>query len=177
MANHHASICRVKISCRKCHRKQNTLLHYDQKFFQDSEDSTADANNTKISDSVCAAGFQNRVNASGSPISKVVPVNVWFNGFSKQVSTYTFIDEGSSVNFCSERCEKFRSSNHCHSCETGDQKCYISNDKRVSCIVIQGLGESSAFVVPDVFVVDEVVDVSSSIPANRMAHAFSRCNA
>ena len=45
-------------------------------------------------------------------------------------------------------------------------------DKRVSCIAIQGLGESSAFVVPDAFAVNEVVDVSSSIPTNKMAHAF-----
>ena len=173
LVGHHASSCRVKISCRRCHRKHNTLLHYDQESFQDSEDSATNTGNTEKADSVCAAGFRNRVNASGSPIFKVVPVNVWFKDSSKQVSTYAFIDEGSSVNLCSERLVKrlglLVTATHV---ELVTSNATSLMDKRVSCIAIQGLGESSAFVVPDAFVVNEVVDVSSSIPTNKMAHAF-----
>ena len=159
--------------CRRCHCKHNTLLHYDQESFQDSEDSATNAGNTEKADSVCAAGFRNRVNASGSPIFKVVPVNVWFKDSSKQVSTYAFIDEGSSVNLCSERLLKRLglpvTATHV---ELVTSNATSLMDKRVSCIAIQGLGESSAFVVPHAFVVNEVVDVSSSIPTNKMAHAF-----
>ena len=45
-------------------------------------------------------------------------------------------------------------------------------DKKVDCLGIQGFEEASAFLVKDAFVVDEVVDVSASIPTNKLAHMF-----
>ena len=62
---------------------------------------------------------------------------------------------------------------HCGDpCEACYQQCDVPPEEKGKNLAIPGIKELAAFLFPDAFVVDEVVDVSSSIPTNQMAQAF-----
>ena len=125
---------------------------------------------------VCAASSRTNLSgdASGSAIFKVVPVKVWAHDPGDYVLTYAFIDEGSSVNMCSDRLAKRLGL----SPSATNARLLTSNavsvmDRKVSDLAIQGVNEVEAFKVKDAFVVDEVVDVSCSIPTDELIQGYS----
>ena len=98
-------------------------------------------------------------------ICKVLPVKVWLTDSSNAISTHAFIDERSSVNMCSESfVERIGAKQE----ECDVELCTmirISREKKmVKRLVIQGIAEQAAFVVKDVLIMDQMVDVRWSIP-------------
>ena len=115
---------------------------------------------------VCDAGAKRQPSAheEGPAIFKVLPVKVWASNPEKPILTYGFIDEGSNVNLCSEKLAKRLGV----PLTATNAQLITSNaisvmDQKVKSLAIQGVHESMAFMVKDAFVVEEVVDVSSSI--------------
>ena len=93
---------------------------------------------------VCAASSRTNLSgdASGSAIFKVVPVKVWAHDPGDYVLTYAFIDEGSSVNMCSDRLAKRLGL----SPSATNARLLTSNavsvmDRKVSDLAIQGVNE------------------------------------
>lgn len=119
-------------------------------------------------------------NVSSAPkqtIFKVVPVRVWVNDPSKHVQTYAFIDEGSSVNICSKSLVNKLGL----SVKEGKMALVTANavsmqNKKVESLTIQGILESSAFHLQETLVMDEVVDVSASIPSDSLTASYAHLN-
>ena len=104
---------------------------------------------------------------------KVVPVKIWARNPSTYVLTYLFIDEGSCVNMCSlslvERLgvAMCKSSVQLLTCNATSMV-----DKKVDFMALQGVKENSIFAVHNAQVVEEIVDVSSSVPSKELSIAY-----
>jgi len=120
----------------------------------------------------CAASSSSS-GMSGRAFFKVVPVKVWADDADKFVYTYAFIDEGSNVNMCSQRLvEELNLTVSSTNVELLTSGATVTMQKRVDLLGIQGINEPSAFSLQNAFVVDEVVDVSSSIPTPNIVQAY-----
>ena len=191
LPGHRVSNCCLRITCRKCNQKHNTLLH--PVFEPDSHETGVSKSRPAGSDDreevgdsiqpICAATSSGRsVEPYRHTIFKVVPVKVWAEN-TDCVQTYAFIDEGSSVYMCSASLvERLGVPMTATNVELVSSNAISVMDKKVDCLGIQGFEEASAFLVKDAFVVDEVVmaffvvdevvDVSASIPTSKLAHMF-----
>ena len=99
---------------------------------------------------------------------------MWANDPGEHVLTYAFIDEGSNINMCSSHLAKWLGV----STSATNVKLLTSNtisvlDRKIDDLVIQGVNELEAFRVREAFVVDNVVDVSSSTPTNDLVQRHS----
>ena len=111
LPGHRVVQCRLKMTCRKCGRRHNSLLHWESRSHEISNEQSStsvradEKGNPDVSSRVCATTYENeRASAkSMGEILKVVPVKVWSANPSNCVSTYAFIDEGSNINMCSSR--------------------------------------------------------------------------
>ena len=173
LSGHKVSNCNVKVSCRKCNKKHNTLLHIEGSAFSGSSTSThsSEQNESVLAPVASCAASSSKM--SGKAFFKVVPVKVWANNVDKFVYTYAFIDEGSNVNMCSQRLvEDLNLPVSYTNVELITSGSTAIMHKRVGSLGIQGINESSAFSIQNAFVVDEVVDVSSSIPTPEIVQAY-----
>ena len=107
-------------------------------------------------------------------ILKTVPVKVWYNDPTKYECTYAFIDEGSSVNLCAADLAKrlgvpFNYGN----VELQTTNAVTTIKQKVQDLAVQGIEESSAFQIKDALILNEIVDVNSSIPTNELASPYS----
>ena len=183
LSGHRVSQCRVKIVCRKCSKRHNTLHHWDwqpqgplEKIVAVS--STEEREIEQDSGSVvCAATQQDDCFSSlggVSSILKVVPVKVWANDPGEHVLTYAFIDEGSNINMCSSHLAKrLGVSTSATNVQLLTSNAISVLDRKIDDLVIQGVNELEAFRVGEAFVVDNVIDVSSSIPTNDLVQRHS----
>ena len=107
-------------------------------------------------------------------IFKIVPVKVWYNDPTKYECTYAFIDEGSSVNLCAaDLAKRPRVPINCGNVELQTTNAVTTIKQKVQDLAVQGIEETSAFQIRDALIVDEIVDVNSSIPTNELASPYS----
>ena len=157
------------------------MLHWESRSHEisDEQSSTSlraeERENSDASSRVCAATYENdRASAkSMGAILKVVPVKVWSANPINCVNTYAFIDEGSNINMCSSRLADRLGV----PISATNVKLLTSNaesvlDRKIESLMVQGIDELERFKVKEAFVVDEVVDVRSSIPTNDLVQRF-----
>ena len=177
LAGHRVSNCQSKLSCRKCSRKHNTLLHEER-----SRNGAGELSNVSSSVQPKRDDSDNEGSvraASSAPkfkrrsILKVVPVKVWVDDPGKFTHTYAFIDEGSTVNMCSaDLVKRLGMPVLATNVELVTSNSTSVMTKKVDRIGIQGMDEPSSFWVKDAF----VVDVSSSIPTQELVQTFPHLN-
>ena len=157
------------------------MLHWESRSHEISNEQSSTSlradkrENSDASSSVCAATYENdRASAkSMGAIFTVVPVKVWPANSSNCVSTYAFIDEGSNIKMCSSRLADRLGI----PISATNVKLLTSNaesvlDQKIDNLMVQGIDELERFKVKEAFVVDEVVDVRSSIPTNDLVQRF-----
>ena len=181
LPGHRVVQCRLKMTCRKCGRRHNSLLHWESRSHEISNEQSStslradERENPDASSRVCAATYENDWASAKSmgAIFKVVSVKVWSANSSNCVSTYAFIDEGSNINMCSSRLADRLGI----PISATNVKLLTSNaesvlDRKIDSLMVQGINELERFKVKEAFVVDEVVDVQSSIPTNDLVQRF-----
>ena len=122
--------------------------------------------------SACSA--TSRSNLFDRTIFKVVPVKVWASNPSYCVYTHAFIDEGSGVNMCSASLTR--------QLEIEVKDCDVElwttngvsreNKMAVEPMSIKGIVEDSSFEVKDALIVEDIVDVSWSIPGKELSEGY-----
>ena len=84
MQDHRAVNCRSKLSCRKCGKRHNTLLHFESKQNSEcilvlkesvSDEETCSSNSIDSAKNLCAATSLSKF--PGRSFFKVVPVKKW----------------------------------------------------------------------------------------------------
>ena len=170
---HRVAHCSSKISCLKCNKRHNTLLHDDP--LMEPTDGLPDSGEqvSMSEDQGLVSTAHDSSQAMQQTIFKVVPVKVWVDSTTKAVQTYAFIDEGSSINICS----KGLVTKLGLPIRNGKMALVTANavtihTEKVDNLTIQGLFEASAFQLQETLVMDEVVDVSASIPTNDLAKSY-----
>ena len=97
---HISKVCRKRITCTKCGLKHPTVLHIPQK----EKDKDSDQAERKSEVSVDSALMSSGLTGAGDHDCKlpIVPVQVKSKKGSKIVTTYAFLDPGSTAVFCTE---------------------------------------------------------------------------
>ena len=177
--DHRVSKCLLRISCRECGKRHNTLLHLEHKATFKDQPSNQDlilherASIPDASANVYGVNAAASVGLSGKSFFKIVPVKVWARNPERFVYTYAFIDEGSNVNMCSEDLvKKLGVSVSASKVELVTSNATSLINTKVDGFGIQGVDEPSAFFVKDALVVKELVDVSSSIPTREIIQNY-----
>ena len=98
---------------------------------------------------------------------------MWLLDPTKYECTYAFIDEGSSVNLCAAGLTKRLGIPISH----GSVELHTTNtvtvvNNKIHDRAIQGIEESSAFNLKEALILDEIVDVSASIPTEKLARQY-----
>ena len=154
------------------HFQANESADRQEKFPSTSESS--ESGNQPAESVLSASTSSKRGNRTvGQTIFKVVPVKVWFSDPSKYECTYAFIDEGSSVNLCAAGLAKRLGI----PISQGSVELHTTNavtvvNKKIHDLAIQGIEESSAFNLKEALIMDEIVDVSASIPTEKLARQY-----
>ena len=175
---HRIAECRSKLTCHQCGRKHNTLLHFQANESADHQEKSpstleSSASGNQPAESVLSASTSSKQGnrTVRRTIFKVVPVKVWFSDPSE--CTYAFIDEGSSVNLCGAGLAKRLGIPISHeSVELHTTNAVTVVNKKIHDLAIQGIEESSAFNLKEALIMDEIVDVSASIPTEKLAHQY-----
>ena len=103
----------------------------------------------------------------------MVSVKVWLNNPAEHVCTYAFIDEGSSVSLCSRNLENrlgvpiIQSNAELHATNA-----VTTVNSMVQRLTVKRIKEVSAFQINDALIMDEIVDVSSSIPSSDLIKSY-----
>ena len=92
---HISKQCRKRLSCSKCHRKHPTVLHREP---------VPDVEQPERSTMVCDTLVSSGLTGAGDQDCKlpIVPVQVKSKMGSKSITTYAFLDQGSTAVFCTE---------------------------------------------------------------------------
>ena len=122
--------------------------------------------------SACSA--TSRSNLFDQTIFKVVPVKVWASSPSHCIYTHAFIHEGSGVNICSASLIRQLG------IEVKDSDVELwttngvswENKMAVEPMSIKGIVEDSSFEVKDALIVEDIVDVSWSIPRKELTEGY-----
>ena len=177
---HRITECRSKLTCHECGRKHNTLLHFQANESADRQEKSpltsesSESGNQPAESVLSASASSKRGNRTvRQTIFKVVPVKVWFSDPSKYECYYAFIDEESSVNLCAAGLAKRLDIPISH----GRVELHTTNavtvvNKKIHDLAIQGIEESSAFNLKEALIMDEIVDVSASIPTEKLARQY-----
>ena len=99
---HLSKHCKRRLTCQKCNRSHPTILHidYPEATTQNPQPKTSDTKDTSISSALVSAG---EVVGTGKDCAlAIVPVRVKVDKGDKFISTYAFLDPGSSATFCTE---------------------------------------------------------------------------
>ena len=108
---HRAVSCSLSFSCHTCKRRHHSLPHDESMSVEPAEKSQNARMDPALAKEETSHGLmsacsipsgKNVCPSFNRTIFKVVPVKVWLTDSSNAVSTHAFIDEGSSVNMCSE---------------------------------------------------------------------------
>ena len=104
--------------------------------------------------------------SNGQTIFKVVPVRVWVDDSSRAINTYAFIDEGSSVSLCATSLANRLglTPKNADNVELVTINAVTTITKKLDPVFIKGMSETAVFLVQEALIVDNVVNVSSSIP-------------
>ena len=173
LAGHRVLYCRSKLTCRKCNQKHNTLLHEHWAETGVSR-SQEEEDNQEKGDQLQLCTASNTAKSIPRAILKVVPVKAWVKDPANFTQTYAFIDEGSTVNMWSADLVRRLGVSVCATkVELVTSNSTSLMTKKADWFGICGLGESSSFQVKDAFVVDQVVDVSSSILTQELVQYFA----
>ena len=157
------------------------MLHWESRSHEISNEQSSTSlradkrENPDASSRVCAATYENdRASAkSMGAIFKVVPVKVWSANSSNCVSTYAFIDEGSNINMCSSRlADRLEIPISATNVKLLTSNAESVLDRKIDSLMVQGIDDLKRFKVKEAFVVDEVVDLRSSIPTNDLVQRF-----
>ena len=181
---HRVFDCKSKISCRECGGRHHTLLHIKQVTSEVSNrtesepggmrSELADDRTSVVSASTSLKKSSKKRDSVKQTIFKIVPVKVWYNDPTKYECTYAFIDEGSSVNLCAaDLAKRLRVPINCGNVELQTTNAVTTIKQKVQDLAVQGIEETSAFQIKDALIVDEIVDVNSSIPTNELASPYS----
>ena len=123
-----------------------------------------------------SAGINNSkglVDSTRRTIFKVVPVKVWLNDPAEHVCTYAFIDEGSSVSLCSrDLVNRLGVPIIQSNVELHTTNAVTTVNSMVQRLAVKGMEEVSAFQINDALIMDEIVDVSSSIPSSDLIKSY-----
>ena len=173
--------CIVKMTCRKCGRQHNFLLHWKSRLHEISNERPSTSLRADFKKSRC--DFKNILKSceneqssakSMGAILIVMPVKVWSANSRTCISTYAFIDAGRNINMCSSqlanRLEVPTSATNVKLLTSNAESVL---DQNIESLMVQGIDELGRFKVKEVFVVHEVVDVRSSTPTNDLVHCFS----
>ena len=176
---HRVAQCKVTIRCSKCNKKHNTLLHVEfEKYHKGSTSGSLaeESNETGVevgNPEVCASNnIERRQNVNPS-IFKVVPVEVCGEDPHKCICTYAFIDEGSNVNLCSSSlAERLGISMAATNVKLMTSNAVSVLTHKVDNLIVRGVNEPESFSIKEALVVDQVVDVSDSIPTDKMVERY-----
>ena len=106
-------------------------------------------------------------------IFEVVPVKVWSTNASNCVSTYVFVDNGFNINMSSSQlADRLGVATLATNVKLMTSNAESVFDRKIESFMVQGIDELERFKVKEAFVVDEVVDVRSSIPTNNLVQRF-----
>ena len=160
-SKHARNICRCSQNCKICNRPHHTLLHTDE--------TTAPANRAKQNHRDGASqtvAFVKSValKTNAGVRLMVAPVRVFTKDGSRFVDTHCFLNNGSQVNICSQRLmDKLRA----NSANVKQKITGIAGSREmISSLVslrVKGLNESATFSLPEVLVMKDLPDISSSI--------------
>ena len=179
---HKVTDCKMKASCKDCGKRHHNLLH--AKASQEADEASSSASSSSESQSKgpekvvsASAGINNSkglVDSTRRTILKVVPVKAWLNDPAEHVCTYAFIDEGLSVSLCSrDLANRLGVPIIQSNVELHTNNAVTTVNSMVQRLAVKGIEEVSAFQINDALIMDEIVDVSSSIPSSDLIKSYS----
>ena len=166
---HISSFCRLNSSCtiKDCKRKHHTLLHRDFANCSSSEANPAPSTNNSLPDTKRSVHFASCDN--GSVFLNVVPVKVFYKD--KAITTYAFLDQGSTTTLCDKTLFKhlgIEGENVSIALTTVNKKdeCYESQKASLS---LSGLHDNEVVELQEVFSVDVLpIKPNNSLTVNEL---------
>ena len=166
---HASKDCKSSYKCKHCNKLHHTLLHRNP-----TNQNQTSNHNTKRDSSNQTQNTSENANVASAAVHtihkvrlKVVPVVVWGRKNNTKVETYAFLDEGSDTTFCTKRLiNKLGIAGKEISCNvTGMNGTQMLHGNIVT-LSIKGINEENAINIDNVFAVDKIPEVTSSIPTN-----------
>ena len=178
--------CKSKISCCDCGKRHHTLLHLERSNSETNTSSHSESSKPSVlnNDDVdqfaaISASTSFKKNSLGSgftkqTIFKVVPVKVWHNDSANYECTYASIDEGSNVNLCAASlASRLGVPISQRNVELMTTNAISTIKHKVNDLAVLGIDESSMFRINEALIMDEIVDVNSSISTKELASLYS----
>ena len=179
---HKVTDCKIKVSCKDCGRHNHTLLHANVSRAADGMNSSASSSakgqlespeKVIVSASADTSDSKGLADSTKRTIFKVVPVKVWVEDPAKYVCTYALIDEGSSVSLRSRNlANQLVVSTIQGNVELHTTNAVTTVNSMVRRLAIKGIEEVAAFQINDSLIMDEIVDMSSSIPCYELTKSY-----
>ena len=167
---HRVSVCSARKFCKLCKGRHPTLLHEDRDPASASQPSrkTSDESETQVKNGSVG------MTQSGSKLQSsmpVIPVKVRI-GDSKTVSTYAFLDSGSSACFCTESLlAALEAGDHCTptrlTLETVNPEVTKMKSLIINGVQVSDLEESSFISLPATYTLDRIPVSRDDIPTSR----------
>ena len=175
--NHFSRECKSTKKCSACGRSHHSLLHNED---VSNLNCNKPANENRVAPELPTDSSVSCVSvpATSHSVSKivrlmVVPVRVYGNNENHFVDTYAFLDGGSNISLCTKR---LMNRLNLKGVETTEKIIGMTGSKIEKGFVvplnIKGLSEKTLISVPSVMAIDELPNLSSSIPTDKTASQY-----
>ena len=170
---HMSKDCHRRLSCKVCNLKHPTILHIhsrEKKINSEDTQQEISGNSHAVSPKTCGhigAGAQDRVLA-------IVPVQIQAKKGSKMLTTYAFLDPGSTATFCSERLMrelKVRGRSAKILLRTMNQEKFVDSHV-ISGLEIAALNGNTYFELPEVYTQRKMPVTRDNIPRQEELSAW-----